>query len=212
MDTVTIAASKPLIDQRNQLFRMAFSFLFLFTLCLVPNSAWAAPQCTDALCITLCSVVLWFTGEMGQAIATLGILVLGLGALFGKVSWPMALITSFGISVMFMGGEIVEMLTTKDASGLCRGIGTPTIDPVAIIDALCGLAKMANSNVGKALGTIAIGTLGVTALMGKISAGLAIMTATGIAILFGADSIGQFLFSEVLTGGWTVTPKCAPAA
>lgn len=58
----------------------------------------------------LCNVVSWFTGRIGQAIATLAILVIGIGALMGKVSWGMAIIVGIGVGVIFGAPSIVNAL------------------------------------------------------------------------------------------------------
>ncbi len=63
----------------------------------------------------LCNVADWFTGSVGQGIATLAVIVLGIGALFGKVSQGMAITTMIGISVIFGAPDIVKDLTGQQA-------------------------------------------------------------------------------------------------
>ena len=63
----------------------------------------------------LCKVAGWFTGTVGQGIATLAVIVLGIGALFGKVSQGMAITTMVGISVIFGAPDIVYDLTGQAA-------------------------------------------------------------------------------------------------
>ena len=58
----------------------------------------------------LCNVAGWFTGPIGSGIATLAILVIGVGALMGKVSWGMAIIVGIGVAVIFGAPAIVGML------------------------------------------------------------------------------------------------------
>ena len=58
----------------------------------------------------LCGVVSWFTGPIGSGIATLAIIVIGVGALMGKVSWGMAIIVGIGVAVIFGAPAIVNML------------------------------------------------------------------------------------------------------
>lgn len=65
----------------------------------------------------LCNVANWFTGSIGQGIATLAIIVLGIGGLFGKVSHGMALVTLVGIATIFGAPQIVEQLTGQ--IGVC---------------------------------------------------------------------------------------------
>ena len=66
----------------------------------------------------LCSVVEWFTGPLGQGLATLAIIVIGVGALMGKVSWGMAIIVGIGIAVIFGAPEIVSQF--NDGAGGCE--------------------------------------------------------------------------------------------
>ena len=58
----------------------------------------------------LCTVVNWFLGPVGGGIATLAILIVGIGALMGKVSWGMAIIVGIGVGVIFGAPTIVSML------------------------------------------------------------------------------------------------------
>ncbi len=58
----------------------------------------------------LCNVASWFTGPVGQGIATLAIIVIGIGALMGKVSWGMAIIVGIGVAVIFGAPTIVNEL------------------------------------------------------------------------------------------------------
>ncbi len=58
----------------------------------------------------LCEVIEWFTGPIGKAIATLAIIIIGVGALMGKVSWGMAIIVGLGVAVIFGAPQIVEEL------------------------------------------------------------------------------------------------------
>jgi type IV secretion system protein VirB2 len=63
-----------------------------------------------ALSNVLCNVVSWFTGSIGAGIATLAIIVIGIGALMGKVSWGMAIIVGIGVGVVFGAPTIVSAL------------------------------------------------------------------------------------------------------
>jgi type IV secretion system protein VirB2 len=66
----------------------------------------------DTIGNLLCNVVAWFTGRVGQGIATLAIIVIGIGALMGKVSWGMAIIVGIGVAVIFGAPAIVSELGT----------------------------------------------------------------------------------------------------
>lgn len=64
----------------------------------------------DTIGDLLCNVAEWFTGRVGQGIATLAIIVIGVGALMGKVSWGMAIIVGIGVAVIFGAPTIVDEL------------------------------------------------------------------------------------------------------
>jgi type IV secretory pathway VirB2 component (pilin) len=60
---------------------------------------------------TLCNVVGWFTGPVGGGIATLAVIIIGVGALMGKVSWGMAIIVGLGVAVIFGAGPLITELS-----------------------------------------------------------------------------------------------------
>ncbi len=87
-------------------------FLGLFAVALfVPELASATPSTDTPLGKTLCAVVGWFTGNTGKGIATLAIIIIGVGALLGKVSWGMAIIVGLGVAVIFGAATLVGNLS-----------------------------------------------------------------------------------------------------
>lgn len=58
----------------------------------------------------LCGLVAWLTGPTGRALATLAIIIIGVGALMGKVSWGMAIIVAIGIAIVFGAPTILTLL------------------------------------------------------------------------------------------------------
>lgn len=78
-----------------------------------------APQLAMAggpLGTTLCAVVAWFTGPTGAGIATLAIIIIGVGALLGKVSWGMAIIVGLGVAVIFGAPTLITALEPEAAA------------------------------------------------------------------------------------------------
>lgn len=67
-------------------------------------------------------------------------------------------------------------------------------------EGFCNAIAFVTGRTGKALATIAIITVGVGALMGKVSWGLAILVALGIAIIFGAEAIMGAISGDAGTG------------
>lgn len=197
--TAHSAASKSLIDNRETVYRLSMYFLLFAIFLMLPSTAHAA---SDPLSQTLCIVVNWFTGRVGRGIATLGIIVLGIGAMMGKVSWQMALTVAVGVSIMFSGAKVVDLLVSApgaSAQGLCDS--APSIDPLAISNALCSLASLATQPAGRAFGTLAVIFLGVGALMGKVSGPVAILLATGLATFYSAENIAGMLVGGAMQGG-----------
>ena len=96
----------------DKMMSMALALLAVYGVALLPTGAMAATVLSEpsALASVLCSVVSWFTGSIGAGIATLAIIVIGVGALMGKVSWGMAIIVGIGVAVVFGAPTIVASL------------------------------------------------------------------------------------------------------
>ena len=103
---------------QNKLMSMALCLFAAYAVMLVPESA----NATSTIGSVLCGVVSWFTGPIGQGIATLAIIVIGIGALMGKVSWGMAIIVGLGVAVIFGASAIVSELDSFN-SGSAGGGG-----------------------------------------------------------------------------------------
>jgi len=58
-----------------------------------------------------------------------------------------------------------------------------------IEEVFCNVVAMLNGATGRAIATVAIIAVGVGALLGKISWGMALIVAVGVALIFGAASI-----------------------
>lgn len=64
---------------------------------------------------------------------------------------------------------------------------------------LCIISQTVDGNVGKAIGTLAIITLGITLLFGRASWMQALIIGTGIAVIFGAGAL-----MAILVGGGNI--------
>jgi type IV secretion system protein VirB2 len=80
--------------------------------------------------------------------------------------------------------------------------------PNAIEQVFCNLVSILTGTTGKAIATVAIIAVGIGALLGKISWGMALIVALGVALIFGAATIVAALggsatscsgFSEIAT-------------
>ena len=98
---------------------MAWQIALLTLLCavvvMIPDLSFAAGTDTP-IGATLCKVVGWFTGNTGKGIATIAIIVIGVGALMGKVSWGMAIIVGIGVGIIFGASSLVSAIS-DGASG-----------------------------------------------------------------------------------------------
>jgi type IV secretory pathway VirB2 component (pilin) len=72
---------------------------------------------SDALGEALCKIVQLVMGKAGRGIATLAVIILGIGATLGKVSWGMAMIVTVGIAVMFNAPALANYVS--GGSGGC---------------------------------------------------------------------------------------------
>ena len=57
---------------------------------------------------TLCTVVGWFSGKVGAGLATLSILIIGIMALMGQISWTKCLLAEIDVVLIFGAGWFVE--------------------------------------------------------------------------------------------------------
>lgn len=101
------------IDWRSKVWAISLALLAVYVVALLPNAAFAQ----ETIGRLMCGVAEWFTGRVGKGIATLAIIVVGLGALLGKVSWGMAIIVGIGIAVIFGASTIVSELDTEGGGG-----------------------------------------------------------------------------------------------
>jgi type IV secretory pathway VirB2 component (pilin) len=94
----------------------ALAVVAAYTFMLMPTAA-LATAAANPLGDTLCNVVDWFQGPIGSGIATLAIIVIGVGALMGKVSWGMAIIVGLGVGIIFGAPAIVDMISGGAGTG-----------------------------------------------------------------------------------------------
>ncbi|MBA4274541.1 MAG: hypothetical protein C0436_02685 [Alphaproteobacteria bacterium] len=92
----------------NKAWSLSVCVMIAYAFMLVPESALASGP--SSIEDALCEVIGWFIGPVGKAIATLAIIIIGVGALMGKVSWGMAIIVGLGVAVIFGAPEIAGLL------------------------------------------------------------------------------------------------------
>jgi type IV secretion system protein VirB2 len=165
------------------------------------SSAFATPTPTPAAAYRW--VVLAMIGITGKAIATVGIIVMGLGALFGKLSWPRALMLASGIALVFGASSIVAELGAGP-NGAGNILSTTTTD--TFTNTLNGIINIIQGPTGVALSTLAIIALGISAILGKASPRAALLIAVGMALIFGGIGLMRQLSAASASTG-TFTPN-----
>ena len=104
---------------------LAIAAVSVFT--MVPLEALAtggAPATANSFEILFCNIVAFFTGTIGKALATIALIIIGIGALMGKVSWGMAIIVAIGVALIFGAASIVEALGASSTANCPTGTQT----------------------------------------------------------------------------------------
>lgn len=96
-------------NQRDTMWTAFLSLALFVAVMAAPEVALAAAG-GNPLESTLCVLVEWLTGPTGRAVATLAIIIIGVGALMGKVSWGMAIIVALGIAIVFGAPTLLNLL------------------------------------------------------------------------------------------------------
>jgi type IV secretion system protein VirB2 len=65
---------------------------------------------------TLCAIVGMVNSGIGQTIAALSVIFLGIGALFGKVRWEAAILLGVGIALIFGAASLIGSLPSYKSS------------------------------------------------------------------------------------------------
>jgi len=98
------------------------SVLCIIAFIMIACDAWAAPSNNPtAITTVLCNVVTTLQGPVGKGIATIALVVLGIGLFIGKLSWPVALATAVGIGIIFGAPQLVTWLAPQATAQACVG-------------------------------------------------------------------------------------------
>ena len=89
-----------------------YGFFFIIIELCYADAAYAGAM-SDVLCL----IVGWFNGNLGAGLATIAISAVGIGAIFGKMTWGLALTVGVGVSVMFSATTLIS--TVFEVSSPC---------------------------------------------------------------------------------------------
>jgi type IV secretory pathway VirB2 component (pilin) len=86
--------------------------------CLLPAEAWPSSSPPDTVIgTTICKAASWMTGPAGVALATIGVSILGILAILGKLVWGTALLSGIGVSIIFGAPAILGTASCPNSSG-----------------------------------------------------------------------------------------------
>jgi len=68
---------------------------------LMPDVVWAANASGNQMAQSVCGIRDWFSGNLGKGLASLAVVALGIGAMFGKVEWKTAIQLGIGVAAVF---------------------------------------------------------------------------------------------------------------
>lgn len=169
--------------------RLAVVPAIALIVCLMPETALAFTTAPPGATVAtvLCTVAGWLQGPVGKAVAMLGVVALGLMAMFGRIQISSVLITLAGIAMIFGAQAVLELVGLSGSCGGGTSAASILSDP--LIHVLGCTAKIFNGPLAKALASLAIIALGLFAMNGRISYHQAMVTGVGIAVIFGGGAI-----------------------
>lgn len=94
--------------------KMAIESMFVFAVVVLVLTLPDIAQASLYLDTVLCNGAGLFHNRAGQGIATIGISILGVGALLGKISWGLAMIVGVGTALLFGASTIVYQISGYD--------------------------------------------------------------------------------------------------
>lgn len=86
---------------------------------MMPEMASASATEGGAVADALCRVSNALTGKIGRGIATIGVVMLGIGLFLGKLSWGLAVAVGIGIAGIFGATTIVNWMAGTNNTSSC---------------------------------------------------------------------------------------------
>lgn len=109
--------NEELIDYNTSL-RLLFMVLG-FAIITMSMDSLATSSVGDPVGAALCNVILIFRGNTARGIAVVGIIVLGIQTLRGKLQWEVALVIVAAIIILFKAPDIVSMVSGSASNSTC---------------------------------------------------------------------------------------------
>jgi len=126
-----------------------------------------------------------------------------------KISSLVARVTLFSFFLLAVAPALIPALSSEafaetysGSSGSSSYASSSVINTNVLVDVMCNVLRIVTGNGGKAFAAFAILSVGIGFFTGKVSWGLMIGVAAGIAAMFGANTI-----VSAITGTETMTCK-----
>ena len=110
--------NEELIDY-NMSLRLLSMVLGLAIMTMSMDSLAGPNNVGDPVGAALCNIILVFRGNTARGIAVVGIIVLGIQTLRGKLQWEVALVIVAAIIILFKAPEIVSMVSGQNTNDAC---------------------------------------------------------------------------------------------
>lgn len=108
--------NEELIDYNLPL-RMLFTILSVAIIMMAFDSLGSSTE--DPVGDALCNLIKIFRGNTARGIAVVGIIVLGIQTLRGKLQWEVALVIVTAIIILFKAPDIVNMVSGDSTNANC---------------------------------------------------------------------------------------------
>ena len=109
--------NEELIDYNLSL-RILFTMLSV-AIIMVAFDSLGSNGSSDPVGEALCKLIKVFRGNTAKGIAVVGIIVLGIQTLRGKLQWEVALVVVTAIIILFKAPDIVNMVSSDNNSSTC---------------------------------------------------------------------------------------------
>ena len=106
-----------------------------------------------------------------------------------KQNLDQSLIKKIALTSAIVGSTSISALSEAIASVGTYSTVTTTVSSNTLTDVMCNILRISTGNAGKAFAAFAIISVGIGFFTGKVSWGLMVGVAAGIAAMFGAPQI-----------------------
>ena len=96
---------------------MLLSLVAIAIYVISTSAAFAIAGTNSPMGSVLCYVVSLVYGNLGRGLATLAVVIIGIGATLGKVSWGLAITVGIGIAVVFNANLIADAFINASGAG-----------------------------------------------------------------------------------------------